>query len=151
MQLDLTAAVDRQVFSENYSILSSTIGDEEFSFDDEIIDSFAYRSAIKRLVSKARGTRQNAKPDERHVLDEPLIDLEELSQTHNGLKIKSTAIPSYHCLTPNITSTHTALRSDTAMEDLKSLMPIYIDSGRSARNSETSCYDFFVVYWWDLE
>ena len=135
LQLDLTADVDRQVPSENYSILSSTIGDEEFSFDDEIINSFAYRSAIKKLASKAKGTRQNAKPDERHLLDEPLIDLEELSQTHSGLQIESTAIPNYHCLTPNITSTHTALHSDTTMEDLKSLMPIHIDSASGISNS----------------
>ena len=128
LQLDLTADADRQASSEKYSIFNSSIGDEDFSFDDEIINSFAYRKAIKRLASKAKATQHNAKPDERHILDEPLIDFEELSQTHNGPRTKSTAISNHHSLTPTKTSTHTALLSDTIMEDLKSLMPTSIGS-----------------------
>ena len=120
--------MDRQASSENYSIFNSSIGDEDFSFDDEIINSFAYRNAIKRLASKAKATQQNAKPDERHILDEPLIDFEELSQTHNGSRINSTAISNYHSLTPTKTFTHTALLSDAVMEDLKSLLPTSIGS-----------------------
>ena len=120
--------MDRQASSENYSIFNSSIGDEDFSFDDEIINSFAYRNAIKSLASKAKATQQNAKPDERHILDEPLIDFEELSQTHNESRINSTAISNYHSLTPTKTFTHTALLSDAVMEDLKSLLPTSIGS-----------------------
>ena len=122
------ADADRQASSENYSIFNSSIGDEDFSFDDEIINSFAYRKAIKRLASKAKATQKNAKPDERHILDEPLIDFEELSQTHNGPRMDSTAISKHHSLTPTETFTHTALLSDTVVEDLKSLLPTSIGS-----------------------
>ncbi len=37
------------------SIFDSTIGDEEFSFDDEIITSYAYRRVIKDVMFRARG------------------------------------------------------------------------------------------------
>ena len=127
LQLDLSADADRQASPENYSIVNSSIGDEEFSFDDEIINAFAYRNAIKRLASKAKTAQQNAKPDEHCILDEPLIDLEELSQTVSGPRIKSTAISNDHSLNAPETFTHTAF-SDTIVEDLKLLLPTSIGS-----------------------
>lgn len=122
LQLDFTADAHRQASSENYSIFNSTIGDEEFSFDDEIINTFAYRNAIKRLTSKAKATQQTTKPDERHILDEPLIDLEELPQTHDGPRIKSTAISNHDSFTSTKAFTHKASLSDTVVENLKSLL-----------------------------
>ena len=87
----------RQASSENSSDFNSSIGDEDFFFDDNIINTFADRNAIKSLASKAQALQQNAKPDERHILGGSLMDLEELSQTHSGSKIKSTAVLNYHC------------------------------------------------------
>lgn len=112
-----------QASSKDYSIFNSSIGDEEFSFDNEIINSFAYRKAIKRLASKAKATQHSAKPDERHILDEPLIDLEELPHPHNESKPRFTAFSNHHCLTPVMTFTPPDLLSDAVVEDLKSLMP----------------------------
>ena len=112
-----------QASPEKYSIFDSNIGDEIFPFDDEIINSFAYRNALKRLASKTKATQQSGKPDEKHILDEPLIDLEELSEIHNGLRIKSTVTSNRQCLIPSKALTHTAHLSDTVTEDLKSLLP----------------------------
>ena len=70
-----------QASSKDYSIFNSSIGDEEFSFDNEIISSFAYRKAIKRLASKAKATQHSAKPDERHILDKPLMPTFTVSQS----------------------------------------------------------------------
>ena len=123
LQSGLTTDANGQVSSENYSMFNSSIGHKNFSFDDEIINSFAYRVALKRLASKSKATLQNAKPDERHILDEPLIDLEEVSQTHNRSRINSKGISNDQCLTPTMTSTHTPLIGATLMEDLKSLIP----------------------------
>lgn len=41
-------------FAGSYSIFDSTIGDEEFSFDDEIVKSHAYRRVVKGLMFRAR-------------------------------------------------------------------------------------------------
>ena len=126
LQSGLTADANGQASSDNYSIFDSNIGDETFSFDDEIVNSFAYRIALKRLASKPKATLRNAKPDESHLLDEPLIELEGMSQTHNRSRINSTGTSNDQCLIPTMTSTHGALVSDTIMEDLKSLMPTSI-------------------------
>ena len=112
----------------NYSVCSSSIGDEEFSFDDEIVNSFAYRNFIKRLASKNKATQQNAKPDECHILDEPLIDLEEPSQSHNGFKTKFNAVSNHPYLTPTMIITHVDSLSNEVVEDLKLLRPTTIVS-----------------------
>ena len=125
-QFDFTTNTHQRAFSEMSSFLDSNIGDEEFSFDDEIINTFAYRNAIKRLASKAKAAQQNAKPDERHILDEPLIDFEESPQIHSDIKAESTASSSHQCLAQNITSTHTAPHDHTVMKDLKPRNPISI-------------------------
>lgn len=49
---------ERASLFRKYSIFSSNIGDEIFSFDDEIVNSFAYRNALKRLASKTKATQQ---------------------------------------------------------------------------------------------
>ena len=134
LQSGLSADADRQVSSENYSIFDSNIGDEIFSFDDEIVNSFAYRNALKRLASKTKATQQNAKPDEHHILDEPLIDLGGLSEVHNGPSIKSTVTSNHPCLIPSKPFTHTAHLSDTITEDLKSLLPNSVASLSRQRN-----------------
>lgn len=41
-------------FAGSFSIFDSTIGDEEFSFDDEIVKSHAYRRVVKGLMFRAR-------------------------------------------------------------------------------------------------
>ena len=134
LQLGLTANADEQASSENYSIFDSTFGDEIFSFDDEIVNSFAYRNALKRLASKKKATQQNKKPDEHHILDEPLIDLEGPSETNNGPRIKFTVTSNYPCLTPSKPFTHTVDLSDTVAEDLKSLLPNSVASPIQQRN-----------------
>ena len=127
-QFDPTTNENRRAFSEKSSFIDSIIGDEEFSFDDEIINTFAYRNAMKRLVSKAKGAQQNANLDERHILDEPLNDLEELPQTQSELKANSTASSNRQCPTSNMTSTRTALHGYTVMKDSKPLIPTSIES-----------------------
>ena len=134
LQLGLAADADGQASSHNYSIFDSNIGEEIFSFDDEIVNSFAYRNALKRLASKTKATQQNAKPDEHHILDEPLIDLEGLSETHNGPRPMSTVTSNHHCLTPSKPFTHTARLSDTIMKDLESLLPSSVASPSQQRN-----------------
>ena len=134
LQLGLTADANGQASSENYSIFDSNTGDEIFSFDDEIVNSFAYRNALKRLASKTKATQQNVKPDEHHILDEPLIDLEGLSETNNGPRIKSTVTSNYQCLTPSKSLTHTARLSDTIMKHLKSLLLGSVASPSQQRN-----------------
>ena len=134
LQLGLTADANGQASSENYSIFDSNIGDETFSFDDEIVNSFAYRNALKRLALKTKATQQNAKPDEHHILDEPLIDLEELSETHNGPRIKSTVTSSHQCLIPSKPFTHTVRLSKTLTEDLQLLLPHSIASPDQERD-----------------
>ena len=83
---------------------------------------------MKRLVSKAKGAQQNANLDERHILDEPLNDLEELPQTQSELKANSTASSNRQCPTSNMTSTRTALHGYTVMKDSKPLIPTSIES-----------------------
>lgn len=122
-QLSLTADADGQASLKSHSLFNSSIGDEVFSFDDEIVNSFAYRNAIKRLASKVKATQQTAKPEQRHILDEPLIDLEEPSESHNGPKIKSNAASNRPCLTPTKKIIHTDLISKEVVEDLKLLQP----------------------------
>ena len=122
-QLSLTADADRQASLKNYSIFSSSIGDEIFSFDDEIITSLAYRNAIKRLASKVKAAQQDSKPDEHRILDEPLIDLEEPSRSHNRPKTKFNAFSEHACLIPTMTITHTDTLSNQDAEDLKLLPP----------------------------
>ena len=61
--------------SDIYSIFNSTIGDEEFSFDEEIVNSQAYRRVMKHWASKDKTTPGDYKQPRTHVLDEPLIDL----------------------------------------------------------------------------
>lgn len=131
---DLTANENRRVFSEKFSFLDSNIGDEEFSFDDEIINTFAYRNAMKRLVSKAKAAQENVKLDERHILDEPLINLEELPQTQSELKANSTASSNRQCLAPNMTSTRTTLHDYTVMKDFNPLIPTSIESPSQPTN-----------------
>lgn len=46
------AVGDGRSFTENYSILNSTIGDEDFAFDDEVINSRVYRKALANLTSR---------------------------------------------------------------------------------------------------
>lgn len=121
--MSLTADADWQAFSDNYSVTDSSIGDEEFSFDDEIVNSFAYRNTLKRLASKVKATQQNAKPAERHILDEPLIELEEPSQFHDGPRINPNAISNHPCLTPIMTITPTDILSKAIVADLKLLLP----------------------------
>ena len=133
-QSGLTADANGQASSENYSIFDSNIGDETFSFDDEIVNSFAYRNALKRLVSKTKATQQNAKPDEHHILDEPLIDLEDLPETHNEPRIKSTVTSNHPCLIPSKPFTQTADLSDTVTDDLKSLLLFSVESASQQRN-----------------
>lgn len=59
---------------DTYSIFSSTIGDEEFAFDNEVINSKVYRRVLNK-ASKAQ-VLQDADPGREHMLfDEPLIDL----------------------------------------------------------------------------
>lgn len=134
LQSGLTADANGQGSSENYSIFDSDIGDEIFSFDDEVVNSFAYRNALKRLLSKSKATQQNAKLDEHYILDEPLIDLEGLSEIHNEPRIKSTVTSNHPCLIPSKPFTHTAHLSDTVMEDLKSLLPNSVASPSPQRN-----------------
>ena len=51
----ITAGQQQQKsFAGSFSIFDSTIGDEEFSFDDEIIKSHAYRRVVKGLTFRAR-------------------------------------------------------------------------------------------------
>ena len=134
LQSGLTADANGQASSDNYSIFDSNIGDETFSFDDEIVNSFAYRIALKRLASKTKATLRNRKPDESHLLDEPLIDLEGMSESHNRSRINPTRTSNDQCLIPTVTSTHSALVSDTVIEDLKSLMPTFITSPSQQTN-----------------
>ena len=59
---------------DTYSIFSSTIGDEEFAFDNEVINTQVYRRVLNK-ASKAQ-VLQNADPGhEPELFDEPLIDL----------------------------------------------------------------------------
>ena len=59
---------------DTYSIFSSTIGDEEFTFDNEVINTQVYRRVLNK-ASKAQ-VLQNADPGhELELFDEPLIDL----------------------------------------------------------------------------
>ena len=59
---------------DTYSIFSSTIGDEEFTFDNEVINTQVYRRVLNK-ASKAQAL-QNADPGhELELFDEPLIDL----------------------------------------------------------------------------
>ena len=127
-QLSLTADADRQASSENHSSFNSSIGDEEFSFDDKIVNSLAYRNAYKRLAAKVKATQQNTKLHERHIPHEPLIDLEEPSQSRNGPKIKSNAVSNHPCWTPTMTSTHRDFPCQEAVEDLKLLRPTFTGS-----------------------
>ena len=59
---------------DTYSIFSSTIGDEKFAFDNEVINTQVYRRVLNK-ASKAQ-VLQNADPrHEPELFDEPLIDL----------------------------------------------------------------------------
>ena len=120
LQLSALADANEQESSEEYSVINSSIGDEEFSFDDEIVNSFAYRNAIKKLTSKAKST---ARPDRRRILDEPLIDLEFSSQIDYGPGNRSTGIPNHHFLAPHMSLTHSSLSYGYA-EDPGSIIPI---------------------------
>lgn len=66
-----------------YSKFDSTVGDEEFSFDDEIINSQAYRRVMKNLTFRAKAAQSKDKQPQPHLLDEPLIDLSSASPTSN--------------------------------------------------------------------
>ena len=59
---------------DTYSIFSSTIGEEEFAFDNEVINTQVYRRVLNK-TSKGQ-VIQNADPGrEPELFDEPLIDL----------------------------------------------------------------------------
>ena len=134
LQLSFITNTNGQASSEMRSIFDSHIGDEIFSFDDEIVNSFAYRNALKRLASKNKTTQQDAKPNEHHILDEPLIDLGGLSETHNGPRITSTVASDHQCLTPSKLFPHTACLSDTVTKDLISLLSSSVASPSQQRN-----------------
>ena len=75
---------------DTYSIFSSTIGDEEFTFDNEVINTQVYRRVLNK-ASKAQ-VLQNADPGhELELFDEPLIDL---SDEPN---VPSVPTPNYSC------------------------------------------------------
>ena len=59
---------------DSYSIFSSTIGDEEFAFDNEVINSKVYRRVLNK-ARKAQVLRDVDPGREPELLDEPLIDL----------------------------------------------------------------------------
>ena len=138
LHFDLPADADWRAFSEKSSILDSNVGNEESSFDDEI-SSFSYRRDIKKLASNAKTAQQNAKPDERHILNEPLVDLVELSQTHGELNAKS----NNQRLTPNMASTRTTLHG--CVKDLNLVIPVsnkspgQLTNERHAAPASSSC------------
>ena len=134
LQSSLNTNTNGQASSEMRSIFDSNIGDEVFSFDDEIVNSFAYRNALKRLGSKNKATQQDAKPNEHHILDEPLIDLGGQSETHKGPRITSTVTSDHQCLTPSKLFPHTACLSDTVTKELKSLLSSSVASPSQQRN-----------------
>ena len=59
---------------DTYSIFSSTIGDEEFAFDNEVINSKVYRRVMNK-ASKAQVLQDADHVREPELFDEPLIDL----------------------------------------------------------------------------
>ena len=127
-QFDLKTDADRRELSEKSSFLDSNLGDEEFSFDEEIINTFAYRNAIKRLASKAKTARWNAKPDECYILDEPRIDSEKLPQTHSELRAKPIASSNHQCLTPTMNFMQPGLHGYTVTEDPQRQRTISVES-----------------------
>ena len=129
--------------SKSYSDFNSNIGDEEFSFDHEIVNSSAYRNAIKRLALKSKkGTQQSAKPGEPHILDQPLIDLEEPPQSQKEPGVKPNAISTHPCLTPISKCIHTDLLSDAIVEDLKSLLPTSAGSPSQQTNARPADVEY---------
>ena len=141
-QVGFTADEDRQDSSESHSNFNSSIGDETFSFDTEIVNSLAYRNAINRLASKSKTTQQSAKSDEHHILDQPLIDLEEPPQSQEGPGVKSKAISNHPCLTPISKFIHTDRLSDGIVEDLKSLLPISVGSPSQQTNARPADIEY---------
>ena len=59
---------------DTYSIFSSTIGDEEFAFDNEVINTQVYRRVLNK-AGKAQVLQNADLLSEPELVDEPLIDL----------------------------------------------------------------------------
>ena len=140
-QLCLKTDEDAQVFLSSYSIFNSSIGDECFSFDDEIINSTVYRNALKGLASKLKVHEQSAKSGKPPTVDEPLLDLEELSQDHERPTNESVAALSHMDSNPPKYYTHRELFSDTTTEDLKSRMPEPTGSLNPFKNERQAVVD----------
>ncbi|KAK0513620.1 hypothetical protein JMJ35_003984 [Cladonia borealis] len=77
-----TSQEGNEIF-DTYSIFSSTIGDEEFAFDNEVINSKVYRRVLNKAINAQvlRNADTGHKPE---LLDEPLIDL---SDEPKGLSV----------------------------------------------------------------
>ena len=50
---------EREGRADSYSIFNSSIGDEEFAFDDEILQAHAYRRVAKGMIFRARAQQQD--------------------------------------------------------------------------------------------
>ena len=49
---------EKECRAESYSIFNSSIGDEAFAFDDEIVQAHAYRRVVKGMKFRARARQQ---------------------------------------------------------------------------------------------